>query len=397
MNYSNTETGLSPMPVIRMEKSSLRTIIGKILTYQAPAQKQVIRSNFCSSCPEGIRHEKIKEYCHALTEKDCPDIQKIRTAKAELDAIDHMCITSSCSKCQIKTIYRNDKKNYRLYTSPDNTRNQRIPRTAIRLFLLLYALPQSLLGTTHFIRNLSAVKAAEYLSCTVSTVKRCMKILEGSGYITFSHALDLSHFNIILNHYDTMHLPAEKGGSGYLSFDRNTLDALLAIKNVNHLRLEILFLLQYDNAQYPLPKEALPVWENYSFRDLKNMLPAHMNYRARFEQILDNPNTLFHHYISDRRIYFSLKNDFSLRFDYDTLISANYICLQEYFSEHHFSLKENELISLSEMTTQFDLSLILHCTCQVLNRHKADTAIRNLPGLVRRCCLMLATGNSAAV
>lgn len=220
MDFQNSKTSLTPMPIIRMEKSSLRTIIGRILSYSAPARKQVIHSASCLSCPEGSRRQKLAEECRAHTSGSCPDIAKIRKAKEEMDAIDHMCAMSGCNKCQVKTIYQNDRKDFRLYGSSDDSYNRRMPKNAIRLFLLLYSLPQSLLGDSHFIKNLSAEKTAEYLSCTVPTVKRSMETLEASGYITFSHATDLSHFNIMLTHYDTMHLPAAKGGSGYLSFGK---------------------------------------------------------------------------------------------------------------------------------------------------------------------------------
>lgn len=397
MNFQSTETGLTPMPIIRMEKSSLRTIIGKILSYSSPAKKQVIRSASCLSCPEGSRYQKLAEECRMLMSGNRPDITEIKKTKGQMDSIDHMCAASGCSKCQVKTIYQNDKKDFHLYGSSNASFYHRMPKNAVRLFLLLYSLPQSLLGDTHFIRNLSAAKAAEYLSCTVSTVKRSMEALEASGYITFSHAADLSHFNIILTHYDTMHLPAAKGGSGYLSFERNTLDSLLAIKNVNQLRFELLCLLRYDNAQCTSPEDEIPVWENYSFHDLKNMLPSHMNYRAKFEHMSGSPDTLFYHYISGKRIYFSLKEEFSLRFDYGKLASANCVCLRECFKEIGLSIQEEDLLSLSKMATQFDISLILQCTSEILKQRRFGPDIRNLPGLVRRLCQNLALGNSAAI
>lgn len=397
MNPYTSNSCLMPMPIIRIEKSSLRTIIGKTLQYRTPVRKHVIHSSSCHFCVEGILHEKLtEEYMSYSCEKQL-DIQKIRSLKERIETIDHMCLTSGCSKCRIKKEYQNDKKEYHLYSSMLNINDHRIPKNAIRLFLLLYALPQNMLGNSHFIRNLSAAKMAEYLSCTISTVKRCLNILESSGYITLSHASDLSHYNIILNHYDTMHLTAEKGGSGYITLDRNALEALLSIKHVNQLRLEILCLLRYDNARRSEAQNTFPIWENYSFFDLKNMLSSHMNYHAKFEHILNSPYSLFNSYINDKKIYFSLKEVFALRFDYEKLLCGHQEILQQCFLENDILLKENDMLSLAEMATQYDIELILHCTCRILKRYHSPTKIRNLPGLVRRYCANLALGNLAVI
>lgn len=174
-------------------------------------------------------------------------------------------------------------------------------------------------------------------------------------------------------------------------------DALLSIKNVNQLRFEILCLLRYDNAQHALPEEETQTWENYSFHDLKNMLPSHMNYRAKFEHMAQNPDTLFYHYISGKRIYFSLKEGFSLHFDYGKLISGNLACLRECFKESGLFINEDDLISLSKMTTQYEIPIILHCTSEILKQRRTGSVIRNLPGLVRFRCQSLALGNPAAI
>ena len=392
--YYKNEARLITMPIIRIEKSSLRTIIGKALEYTSPVRKQVIRSVACASCPEGSHYLALEEKLQELAAGCQPNFRSSMDIKENMDAIDHMCITSGCGNCQVKKHYQNDKKDFNLYCQPHNDSSRQIPKNAVRLFLLLYSLPQSLLGETHFIRNLSAQKAADYLSCSLPTLRRSLKTLEDSGYITLSHAGDLKHYHIILNRYDTMHLPAQKGGCGYISLDRNALDALLSVKNVNQLRLELLCLLRYDNAQ--LVQGRKPLWENYSFRDLRNMLPAHMNYRAKFEQILSK-DKLLAHYINGQRIYFRLKEQFPLHFDYKKIISDSHSRLQSFFMEKNIPINENEIICLSEMATQYDVTLIIRCVSSILKQYPAFSAVRNLPGLVRRCCANIAMGNPAAI
>lgn len=377
---------LAPMPVIRIDKTSLRTIIGTILTFSEPSRKTVTRSIFCQSCPYGESYTTLKEQLHLLSEEDALDFSKIKKIKSEMDSLDRMCINSNCTCCEIKTEYMNEKKQYGLYNTPYNT-NKRISKSALKLYLLLYSLPQALLGSTHFIKNVSAEKLAEYLECTTPTIKRCLKNLEQAKYITLCHASDYSHFNIIINSYDTMPLTADKGGNGYITITKDTLDNILSIKNVNLLRLELLRLLRYDSSRVA-KKSSEITWEHYSIKDLKNILPSHMNYLAKYNDILSDPRCLFNSFISHGTIYFTPKNDkVTLNCDYERLQTYCKELLITYLKENELSISPKELNDIGTLATQYDISTIFACTEELLYAYaESNIKIRNLPALIRKAC-----------
>lgn len=423
MLQETTALSLTPMPVIRIDKTSLRTILGKVLKFESPTRKHINRNDmFCHSCPQGQKYYELEQTLRKLSNPDSseieylkiqlkekeklgqtgttayallkeqlhtlsyPDLSKIKELKTELERIDHMCINSNCSCCDISIEYMNERKTYGLYSSIYKS-ERRISKTALKLYILLYSLPQAMLGSsTHFIKDLSASKIADYLSCSISTVKRCIGILEKAGYITTCHASSYSHYNIIINSYDTMHLPAEQGGNGYITIKRDVLERILAIQNVNMLRFELLRLLRYDTARITSTTPDT-LWEHYSIRDLKNMLPEHMNYQAKYEKIISDPKTLFTSYITDRKIYFKPKLDIALTVNYEEMASLCEEQLRIHLHEANLEISDKDTKDICSLSTQYDIPTILFYTESIILKYQTlKTPLKSLPALLRKIC-----------
>lgn len=378
-------------PMIRISKSGIRSLVGKMLDYGIKYEYVTeLDTDACGAknCPV---YQKYRELSDELTEqlsKEEPDITSIRNIEAEIENLKSACSVSGCSNCHTKTMYYNDKKRYNLYQF--NYASRRLPKSVIRTYLFLYSYPQEQLSksirdreglTTHFIKNMPVELLMSELGVCKETALKSLQILSSFNFITYSHADSYTSFNIILNEYDNMHLPAKKGGSGYFTLTSEMLKQILSISNVNSLRLEILKLLKYDDDT--LHKVKL---SEYRINDLKNVMPSHMNYQGKYQELEKDQPSLFHTNIIDGRLHFILKSGYSLHIDHEDYQLSFFDKIGKFLEEHKINISQCLLPDICSLTHEFTLQNIEKSLLLIKNDYQDFNSITSFVALLRTYC-----------
>lgn len=380
-------------PIIRVSKSAIRNVIGRMLDYSSTYEyAYTIKQEKCQqiSCPIQLQYAALEKIIRDEKQKDLPDITKIRDTAQKLKEIASQCAASGCAFAQVNKIYQNDRKHYNLYTK--EYRNRRLPKSALRMYLLLYAIPQELLGEVHFIRDINLEVLADVLDINIATAKKSLEMLSAFHYITLSHAASSTSYNIIITDYDSMHLTAKKGGTGYFTLTDSMMHEILSITNVNALRLEILKILKDDDSSLRHQEVS-----EYTIRDLTNVLPSHMNYQNYYRNIDATQPSLFTSTVYDGKLSFTLKNGYSLRLSIDDFELSHLHTFREYISSIHLELTELELLNVCELCCEFTVENI-KASISSIKRDYIDhnLKVKSFGALLRTYCRSNYISTSAA-
>ena len=157
-----------------------------------------------------------------------------------------------------------------------------------------------------------------------------------------------------------MHLTAREGGSGYFTVSSSMMDTILSIKNVNALRLDLLWSLRSDD-------DSLHKKEHSSFviKELKNVLPSHMAYSNRIEFYKKDTPSLFLFSVDKKKITFSLKGGLSFRISYDDYKLSFYDEIKAALSSLELPDSKELVLNLCELTSEFTLTNIRNSLKQI--------------------------------
>jgi len=369
-------------PIVRVSKSGIRSIIGRMLDYGTKYEYHYTLNNeTCSNmrCPVFAKYNDIKSQITLEQEKDVPDLSRINELTNELNTIAKSCASSGCHGVSVKTVYLNDKKRYNLYQYA--YANKRFPKSALKMYLLLYSIPQEMLGETHFIKDISIDVLATTLNIHKITARRTLDMLQSFNFITYSHASSSDSYNIIINNYDSMHLKAKEGGAGYFTLTSEMITNILSISNVNALRLEVLKLLKSDELS-----QSIVGSHTYQIRDLKNILPQHMNYENAYNKLHSEPS-LFVSNIMSGKLHFMLKKDVDLHIDINEYISKSYAYIKTAAELFSFKLSDETIHNLCSLTTEYTKENIKQALCSIAFAYKDRfDSIVSIGALVRFYC-----------
>lgn len=375
-------------PLIRISKSGVRNIIGKMLDYSEKYEYTYkLETNQClemMKCPIAKEYEELRKKIIHEKMISTPDMSVITKSKERMNEIASSCAASGCAFCHVTKKYLNDKKRYNLYN--ETYANRRLPKSMIRTYLYLYSLPQEVLGGVHFIRDLSVDILSSELGLCKETVKKSIETLSAFHYITVSHSSCCDTYHIIINEYDTMHLPAAQGGTGYFTITSEMMKQILSISNVNALRLEVLKLLKSDEDSF----QNIDASE-YKINDLKNIMPSHANYPALYKKVCDKQPSLFHSDINNGKLHFTLKNGYSLRINSTDFMMEFKDDITTFTMQLGMELSFDEIMNICELTREFTISNIKISLYTLYNDYKDRIysqlyKIRNLGALLRTYC-----------
>lgn len=159
--------------------------------------------------------------------------------EAQLKALDHC---KNCPNAKYTTVY--DEKT--IYVNEKNKfgYQPRLKQIALKLLLLYhFAEPDD----NGLVRGLEPKKLAALLQCSVRSIKNANITLMKYGYILYNpDAFSKNRFQVILPEYSSYHLPAEQGGRGYATFNKECLLELIKIKDLNQLRIFLRLSLDAD-------------------------------------------------------------------------------------------------------------------------------------------------------
>lgn len=382
----NTMAGyaIDMKPLMRVSKYGVRSIIGKMLDYSAKYEyTYTLDTEKCSSClhcPLADSYNALQNTICEEKAKEIPNISVVSEASKRMKEIASSCAASSCPFCHVTKTYVNDRKRYNMYN--EDYANRRLPKSMIRTYLYLFALPQEVLGGVHFIRDLSISLLSSELGLCVETVRRSIETLTAFHYITISHASSSESYNIIINDYDTMHLPASQGGTGYFTITASMMKEILSISNVNALRLELLRLLKCDDDSL----HNVQISE-YNLKDLRNIMPGHMNYPANYEKIIKEQPSLFVADVINGKLHFFLKNGYSLRISSDEFMMEYKDELIDFINELGLVITSDTFINICELTREYSITNI-KISLSMLYSDYGDSwdEIKNFGALLRSYC-----------
>ena len=381
---NTTEYTIDMKPLMRISKYGVRSIIGKMLDYSAKYEyTYTLDTDKCTSClhcPLADSYNSLRDTISEEKAKDTPDISIISKASKRMKEISSSCAASSCPFCHVTKTYANDRKRYNMYN--EDYANRRLPKSMIRTYLYLFALPQEVLGGVHFIRDLSLSLLSSELGLCKETVRKSIETLSAFHYITISHASSSESYNIIINDYDTMHLPASQGGTGYFTITAPMMQKILSISNVNALRLELLRILKCDDDSL----HDVQISE-YKLKDLRNIMPGHMNYPANYEKIIKEQPSLFEADVIDGELQFYLKNGYSLRLSSDEFIKEYTDEIISFINELGLIVDSATFKNICELTREYSITNIKISLFMLYSDHKDSMDnIRNFGALLRTYC-----------
>lgn len=370
-------------PFIRISKSGIRSIIGKMLDYSEKIDyRYSINTDACSNqmkCPFANSYLDLKNQIEQERSKKMPDLNVIYDATQRMKDIASSCAAMGCPYSKVERIYTSDKKRYNLYNK--DFANRRLPKSMIRTYLLLFSIPQETLGELHFIKNISVDVLASVLNVCKETARKSLETLAAFNYITLSHASSHGHYNIIIREYDSMHLPAEKGGTGYFTISSEMMHEILSINNVNALRLEILKLLKGDDDSLKSVNMS-----EYKIADLKNVMPSHTNYAYQYTK-LDSQPSLFHTTIIDNRLHFTLKSKYNLRICLDDYVVSLMDDFKQYTAALGLTLNSFQIENVCDLAREYTVNNIKSSLTKISIDFKDKfNSILNLGALLRSYC-----------
>lgn len=370
-------------PLIRINRTAVRASIGKMLSYDSTYSYLITRDTdqcVASACPLYLEQQRLFNELEYQKENHIIDIQSIKEHTTQIDNIKKHCASSGCCHCSVHKKYNNDKKDFKLYQKKYS--NKRLPKSALRVYLLLYSIPQETLGNFYIIRDVSSAAIASKLKILPVTVEKSLDILASFNYITKSSGSDKHHFNIIIEDYENMHKKASEGGAGYISITSEMMEILLSIKNVNFLRLELLKIFKTCD----LKTEDESGFETYSLKELKSALPSHMNFMNKFKKAQKEPSIFVTGY-EGHKILFSLKSPFSFKIDYDDFKLNHLPEIQKTFDDLGIKLSDIELLDVADLTSQYTLSVIYKAASRIKHQYsKNNIAVKNYGALLRTFC-----------
>lgn len=378
---SKAQLIIETKPIARVPKSAIRTLIGRMINYTAKYEYQYavdVSSCSISSCLSCNQYTTLLNLIEDEKNKDYPDFNLLAQLMQQLDDISYNCYMSGCKHAIMKKAYQNDTKRYNTYKYA----SRRLPKTCIKLFLLLYSIPVQKLGNCHFINDMPVNALSDKLDVCPLTIEKSLRILESFNYITLAHGSSLKSYNIMLNDYDDMHLSAKQGGTGYFSATKDMINELLKITNVNALRLEVLKILKADDYSY-LKTTGI---DNYRIKDLKTVLPTHMNYQDAFAKLQTQPS-LFNSNVQDGKVTFFMKQEYSLRINILDYQLSHYDDFSNFLNEHKLFLHAADIFNLCDMTTEFSISMIKKAVlCMLSFMRETKHKIKNTGAYIRTLC-----------
>lgn len=365
-------------PIIRIEKSSLRSLIGKLMTYEKPYRYIIHRNKeVCTSCEQNSWQEKLLAGIQKESEQEHPDQHKLNILHKELDSLNEHC--KNCSACQIEKKYQNEKAVYQYYKKQYDMK--RLPKTAVKLYILLFSVPMDLMGQIHIIKNMPIQALADKLNVNKITVMRNLNILKSCDLITLSHGSDKNHYNFIVHAYDIMHLKGREGGAGYITVKADAVETILSIHNVNSLRLELLKLLELDNISRSEEENS----NTLKIREIKKVLPDHLNYQNKYTILQTDMPSIFQSYVSESTIFYTLKNEYPIKIDLEKMKAESEQQLLDTLHENEIDATDIEVLDIMDLITQYPLTLIMKAITKIKELYvKKKLPILKLPALVRK-------------
>ena len=244
---------------------------------------------------------------------------------------------ASCPFAVYKTVIHETER----YINEKNIYGNQPRLKAIALKLLLiyhFSYPDE----NGLISGLSAKELAAYIGCSTRSIHNANDALMEYGYIMHcKDGFSKRKFQVFLKEYKSYSLPADQGGRGYATFNRECLDELVKIKDLNQLRILLRAALDIDTNRDS--QRDLVLFQD--FDSLRRFLPGYCK-----------PGII-------RRALSSITNLFSISFDEDQIQLKMNPCFHgrrilDAENDKHTSQMKTYMESLDKAMNQLNLNAI---------------------------------------
>ena len=184
----------------------------------------------------------------------------------------------ACASCpsriyftETKTVYRNEKARY--------GRKPPLRKNALALYMHLHFLNPDANG---YVSSIDEEEAASALGCSKRTVENNMRLLQKNGYVSFGKTSVPDRLQAFITDYKTAFLKADEGGRGYLRISRELFERLVALPDVNSMRLAVRTYFEESEEERRFGKET-----EKSLNEIKSRLPKYVT-KKRLLEILES-------------------------------------------------------------------------------------------------------------
>lgn len=283
------------------------------------------RKSMCESCP--IR--KLKE-----------DLRLLGLTE-EADKIHKKCreCSSSVWEPSYTVHYVNEKNRYGYQPT--------LKANAIKLLLLYHFLQPDGNG---FIKNVSIKALAEKIGCTTATIRASNQVLADYNYCyTCESGMFDHHINVFLPEYKNYHKTAAEGGRGYITMSSEMLLALLDIRSLNPLRLNLKGILTIDSTA--AGKSGCTA--ETSFSQLRGFLPQYCKNNV-IRKALQQDGSILDSTFTEKRVSLSIREEFSQRSMRSSMKKAHETSLIDFVSNMNDVLEAADSAAIPSEKEQFE-------------------------------------------
>lgn len=196
---------------------------------------------------------------------------------------------------------------------------------AIKLLLLYHFLQPDGNG---FIKNVSIKALADKIGCTVATIHASNQVLAEYNYCyTCESGIFDHHINVYLPEYKNYHKTAAEGGRGYITMSSEMLLALLDIRSLNPLRLNLKGILTIDGTS--AGKSGCTAEASYAH--LRGFLPQYCKNNV-IRKALQQDGSLLDSTFTERGVSLSIREEFSQKSMRSSMKKANEASLIDFVS-----------------------------------------------------------------
>lgn len=282
---------------------------------------------------ETLELDRYKSGCFS-----CPNYKNVEFAEylpPQIQAQAKQCC-ASCPSAQYKTVYKEHVK----YINEKNIFGYAKRLTAIPLKLLLvyhFGSP----NPQGIIRGYNTTQLATYIGCTPRSVRNANNTLQEYGYIHVLESLHKNQFDIMLMEYKDYAKTAREGGRGYATFNREFLEEVIHVNDINQLRVFLRVALDLDIKKDPE--------EEISYTSLQRFLPDYCK-KGVIQKALSTVSHLYDLVFDNDKVKFVLNKVFHGRSDYENSQIAGEKEISEYISTIDSSIEAVNKAIMEEKT-----------------------------------------------
>lgn len=254
------------------------------------------------------------------------------------------CRCTGCPFARYKTVYKEhvkyiNEKSYYGYA-------KRLSAIPLKLLLLYH------FGTPNpqgIVRGYNATELARFLDCSPRSIRNANVALQEYGYIHVLESIHKNQFDIMLMEYRDYAKTAREGGRGYATFNKEFLQEVIKVTDVNQLRVFLRIALELDTKK--------DLQEEVSYTALRRFLPDYCK-KGVIQKALSAASNLFNLIFHEEKVIFSLNQIFHGRSDYENSNIQGEKEISEYIStlDSYITAANNSIMGtgkVNEKTVQY--------------------------------------------